>query len=164
MTRCSLDLPQRRFGGTHCLHLQSSRVSLTRKQASRNKHWTGWSVCLVNWWWSSPAHSFLVEGPSRITTIFYCVTNLGVVHLSLVSLEVTLYIYIRKVLLSNLDRDIRYSDWDCSWYFSVPPRKPRNSTYLRDESAPFHILSNPSFNCILPSMLYSLGTHSVIKI
>jgi hypothetical protein len=159
MTPYSLELPQRRFGETYCLHLQSSRVSLTRKQAYRNKHWTGLSVCLVNCWWPSPAHSFLVESPARLTT-----TNLGVVYLTLVNVEITLYRCTREVFLSNLDRDIRYSGWDCSWYSLVPPDKPLNSTYIGTSPLPFKSFPIHHSCACERLILYNLGTHSVIKI
>jgi hypothetical protein len=39
-----------------------------------------WSVDQVNCCWPSPAPSFLIQGPAGLTTIFFCLTTLGVVQ------------------------------------------------------------------------------------
>jgi hypothetical protein len=51
----------------------------------------GWSIGRVNCCWSSPAESFLVQGPAELITIFFCFKALGVVQLLLCDVEISLF-------------------------------------------------------------------------
>jgi hypothetical protein len=44
--------------------------------------WVGWSVSWVSCCWTLPAQSSLVQSPTGLMTIFYCLSTLGVVQLS----------------------------------------------------------------------------------
>lgn len=50
-----------------------------------------------------------------------------------------------EVQSSNFWRDIHYPDWNCSWFFAVPPSKVADSVLNLAQSYFFHILSNSPF-------------------